>query len=91
MTEGEDWEAPESGPRRGAVSALGLGGTNALVIAEEPDRGYRPRRGGPWLTWTGDGDRPTDASANLLTQVLDRLARGELSAPQAAHELMEER
>ena len=91
VTEGEDWEAPESGPRRGAVSALGLGGTNALVIAEEPDRGYRPRRGGPWLTWTGDGDRPTDTSANLLTQVLDRLARGELSAPQAAHELMEER
>lgn len=91
LTEGEDWAAPDSGPRRGAVSALGLGGTNALVVVEEADRGHRPRRGDPSLTWTGDENRPTDASADLVTQVLDRLDRGELSALQAAYELMEER
>ncbi|CAL9555296.1 amino acid adenylation domain-containing protein [Streptomyces sp. enrichment culture] len=31
-----DWPRPEGGPRRGAVSAFGMGGVNAHVIVEEP-------------------------------------------------------
>ncbi|WP_182911391.1 beta-ketoacyl synthase N-terminal-like domain-containing protein [Actinomyces sp. 2119] len=91
LTEGEDWAAAESGPRRGAVSSFGIGGTNALAVVEEADRGHRPRRGDPWLTWAGDDSRPTGTSAGLLAQVLDRLDRGELSALQAARALTEER
>ncbi|MFF9107397.1 beta-ketoacyl synthase N-terminal-like domain-containing protein [Streptomyces sp. NPDC014805] len=35
-TEAEEWRTPEGVPRRGAVSALGFGGTNAHIVLEEP-------------------------------------------------------
>ncbi|MEV5982167.1 beta-ketoacyl synthase N-terminal-like domain-containing protein [Streptomyces sp. NPDC052114] len=35
-TAAEEWRTPQGEPRRGGVSALGFGGTNAHVILEEP-------------------------------------------------------
>lgn len=32
----EDWPAPEAHPRRAAVNSLGVGGTNAHVVLQEP-------------------------------------------------------
>ncbi|MBV9010722.1 MAG: acyltransferase domain-containing protein [Pseudonocardiales bacterium] len=40
-TDTADW-APGEGPRRAAVSALGIGGTNAHIILEEAPAAHRP-------------------------------------------------
>ncbi|MBF0695875.1 beta-ketoacyl synthase N-terminal-like domain-containing protein [Actinomyces bowdenii] len=91
LTEGETWVPPESGMRRGAVSALGLGGTNALVIVEEARRNYRPRHGDPFETWASGQGQMEEAAPDRVSTILDRLDKGDLSALQAATELLEER
>ncbi|WP_010533485.1 polyketide synthase [Brachybacterium squillarum] len=40
-TEERDWPAPPQGARLGAVTSLGLGGTNAHVVLEEVEEGPR--------------------------------------------------
>lgn len=90
LTQGETWDPPESGKRRGAVSALGLGGTNALVIVEEANGAHCTRNGDPFVTWAFGKGQMEDDAPDRVSRILDRLDSGDLRALQAATELLEE-
>ncbi|KNB52384.1 hypothetical protein AC230_11490 [Streptomyces caatingaensis] len=67
------WEAPD-GPRRAAVSAFGIGGTNAHAVLEEaPPRPPSPRPAAPeqLLVLSAASPRALDAAVHRLA---DRLA-----------------
>ncbi|ONI81467.1 hypothetical protein ALI144C_19235 [Actinosynnema sp. ALI-1.44] len=60
------WPVP--GPRRAAVTALGVGGTNAHVVIEEPPTIERHEGDGPWIVpLSARGPKP-------LTELAGRLA-----------------
>ncbi|WP_167538366.1 SDR family NAD(P)-dependent oxidoreductase [Streptomyces albofaciens] len=60
----EDWPRT-SAPRRAAVSAFGVGGTNAHVILQEPPPARPPAPARPWqlLAWSARDERALDAMA----------------------------
>ncbi|MEO6191568.1 MAG: amino acid adenylation domain-containing protein, partial [Thermoanaerobaculia bacterium] len=65
-----DWE--KAGPRRAGVSSLGIGGTNAHVVLEEPPTVASGTPGGPWqlLPLSARGDAPLEAALCRLAEHL---------------------
>jgi len=49
VTEREPWRAPQDGPRRAAVTALGFSGSNAHLVLQEYHRAPAAHRDGPQL------------------------------------------
>ncbi|WP_432840302.1 SDR family NAD(P)-dependent oxidoreductase [Dactylosporangium sp. CA-092794] len=69
----EPWTAGDA-PRRAAVSAFGLGGTNAHVVLEEHVEPPRPAGPGPWLFTLSARGEP--ALRRLIGRYLDLLGAG---------------
>ncbi|MFD7666686.1 SDR family NAD(P)-dependent oxidoreductase [Streptomyces sp. NPDC059788] len=67
----EDWPLP-SVPRRAAVSAFGVGGTNAHVILQEPPPSPPPAPARPWqlLAWSARDERALDEMAAAHARTL---------------------
>jgi amino acid adenylation domain-containing protein len=65
-----DWE--KAGPRRAGVSSLGIGGTNAHVVLEEPPAIAPGTPGGPWqlLPLSARGEAPLEAALHRLAEHL---------------------
>ncbi|WP_344309509.1 type I polyketide synthase, partial [Streptomyces turgidiscabies] len=91
LTEARDWPARESGPRRAAVSAFGVSGTNAHVILEEApaaeDTSPEPDRTLPAVPWFLSAP-DADALRAQAERLRDHLAaHPEQSATDIAHSL----
>ena len=72
------WPKPESGPRRAAVSAFGIGGLNVHLVVQEPDSSSslpRPAFEGEPVAVVGRG--LVVAGAHNLGQFRKRLEQGE--------------
>lgn len=64
-----DWPAPTGHPRRAAVNSLGVGGTNAHVVLQEPParaQGSEPRRGPQLLTLSAKSRTSLDEASVRL-------------------------
>lgn len=81
-----DW-VPESGPRRAGVSSLGVGGTNAHVILEEPPEiaPSDPSEGWQVLTVSAKSGAALDGNTDRLASFLG--AHPETNLADAAHTL----
>ncbi len=68
-----DWPA-ESWPRRAGVSSMGIGGTNAHLVLEQPPAVAPGTPGGPWqlLPLSARGDAPLEAALSRLAEHLRR-------------------
>jgi acyl transferase domain-containing protein/thioesterase domain-containing protein len=66
-----DWKS-EGRPRRAAVTSLGIGGTNAHVVLEEPPRLERPKEHRDWqvLTLSARSEAALDRAAEQLAGYL---------------------
>lgn len=75
VTEPRPWARVDGRPRAGAITSLGLGGTNVHVVVEEADDGGRPRGALPvpvvCLSATSEG-----GLRRMLKEVERRLADG---------------
>ncbi|WP_327313027.1 type I polyketide synthase [Streptomyces sp. NBC_01235] len=93
LTQEREWVGEEGRPRRAAVSAFGLSGTNAHVVLEEPlpadtpelpPAPHPPSATVPWLL-SGRSDEALRAQAARLAEHLD--SRPELTPAAVAHAL----
>ncbi|WUB67822.1 SDR family NAD(P)-dependent oxidoreductase [Streptomyces sp. NBC_00582] len=93
LTQEREWAGEEGRPRRAAVSAFGLSGTNAHVVLEEPlpadapeppPAPRSPSATVPWLL-SGRSDEALRAQAARLAEHLD--SRPELTPVAVAHAL----
>ncbi|MEV7296184.1 type I polyketide synthase, partial [Streptomyces microflavus] len=80
LTEERPWTARPGAPRRAAVSAFGVSGTNAHVIVEEPpaeaqaapaEETVRPAGAVPWLLSGKTPQAVTEQARRLLTHLRD--------------------
>nr|CCA89327.1 trans-AT type I polyketide synthase [Stigmatella aurantiaca Sg a15] len=81
-TESRPWTVEEGTPRRAAISAFGIGGTNAHVVIEEyrPEREQVSRRSGPRPFVLSAYNR--EALAQVAARLADHLRRsGSTGAP----------
>ncbi len=72
-TQLKEWKS-ETGPRRAAVSSLGLGGTNAHVVLEEAPEQSISRSSLPWrvLVWSARTESALDVMEKNLRVHLER-------------------
>ncbi|MFF4661307.1 type I polyketide synthase, partial [Streptomyces sp. NPDC001381] len=93
LTQEREWVGEEGRPRRAAVSAFGLSGTNAHVVLEEPlpadtpeppPAPHPPSPTVPWLL-SGRSDEALRAQAVRLAEHLD--SRPDLTPAAVAHAL----
>jgi phthiocerol/phenolphthiocerol synthesis type-I polyketide synthase E len=70
-TETRPWES-DGAPRRAGVNSVGIGGTNAHVVLEEPPRPESSDRGRPWQLLPVSARTPAELEA-ALENLADRL------------------
>lgn len=85
-TELRNWQASES-PRRAAVSALGVGGTNAHAILEQAPPAERTEPAPPWQLLVFSGKSGAAATRNVQRLAAHLRKRPDLDLADAAYTL----
>ncbi|WP_434629662.1 SDR family NAD(P)-dependent oxidoreductase [Chromobacterium sp. CV08] len=85
----QDWQ-PRRGVRRAAISSFGFGGTNCHMVVEEAPPAVGPTRAPLAPTrfdrkrfWFGPDAAAIGSEERFLTEILQRIERGEIDAEEA--------